>query len=293
MREATRKLAERIRDTPREVDVQRSLILTRSYRETEGEPIAPRRAKALSAVLVEMDTYINDGELIVGNQARKPKAGPLFPEYAQDWRLTAASIALAVLAVLLVLGCTRQASAVAPTVEAAIASFVAQREGDESASTIRIVGIEPWRQGLVVMFDVVVTLSGRHEPWEWFMYVVPEENGWTVDKRLGAQKHREAWESGFCNQSTTGHTREGFDTFTGRVCDARASQVRIVWRHGEYPPAVEPLMRDGRFFAVHPSFSELPPCLQALDENGQALFILDMDPGWTGPVPTTCRTFDE
>jgi len=35
-----------------------------------------------------MDIYIHDGELIVGNQARKPRAAPLFPEYAHDWILS-------------------------------------------------------------------------------------------------------------------------------------------------------------------------------------------------------------
>lgn len=84
----TRRLAETIRDAQREVDVQRALLVTRVYRETEGEAPIIRRAKALSSVLSNMDIYIHEGELIVGNQARKPRAGPLFPEYAHEWILS-------------------------------------------------------------------------------------------------------------------------------------------------------------------------------------------------------------
>ena len=84
---ATSRLAEKIRSTERQVDIQRALIVTRVYQTTEDESTIIRRAKALASVLSEMDIRINEGELIVGNQARQPKAGPLFPEYAQDWIL--------------------------------------------------------------------------------------------------------------------------------------------------------------------------------------------------------------
>lgn len=85
---AISQLVEKVRETERQVDIQRALIVTRVYQETEGEPVILRRAKALTAVLREMDINIDAGELIVGNQAQQPKAGPLFPEYAQDWILS-------------------------------------------------------------------------------------------------------------------------------------------------------------------------------------------------------------
>lgn len=84
----TSKLAEKIRATERQVDIQRALIVTRVYQATEGEATIIRRAKALCSVLSEMNIRIEEGELIVGNQACQPKAGPLFPEYAQDWILS-------------------------------------------------------------------------------------------------------------------------------------------------------------------------------------------------------------
>lgn len=82
------KLAEKIRRTERQVDIQRALIATRAHQATEGEATVIRRAKVLAAVLSEMDIRIEDGELIVGNQARQPRAGPLFPEYAHGWILS-------------------------------------------------------------------------------------------------------------------------------------------------------------------------------------------------------------
>jgi len=85
---ATNKLVEKIRGSERQVDIQRALIATRVYQATEGEATIIRRAKALAAVLSEMDIRIDEGELIVGNQACQPRAAPLFPEYAQDWILS-------------------------------------------------------------------------------------------------------------------------------------------------------------------------------------------------------------
>jgi len=44
-----------------------------------------RRAKALQKVLEHMTIYIADLELIVGNQASKPRSAPIFPEFSYDW----------------------------------------------------------------------------------------------------------------------------------------------------------------------------------------------------------------
>lgn len=69
-----------------EVDISRAIIITKAYQETEGEPPAIRRAKALYNLLEEMPIHILNGELIVGNQAVKPRAGQIFPEF--QWDLT-------------------------------------------------------------------------------------------------------------------------------------------------------------------------------------------------------------
>ena len=64
---------------------ERALLITESYRETEGQPMVLRRAKALDNILRSMSIYIEDGQLIVGNHASVGRAAPVFPEYAFDW----------------------------------------------------------------------------------------------------------------------------------------------------------------------------------------------------------------
>jgi pyruvate formate-lyase/glycerol dehydratase family glycyl radical enzyme len=66
---------------------ERARIFTESMRASEGRPIVLRRARAFARVLKEMSIYVRDGELIVGNQARKPRAAPVFPEYSVEWIL--------------------------------------------------------------------------------------------------------------------------------------------------------------------------------------------------------------
>lgn len=68
-----------------EICPERARIFTRSMQSTEGEPIVVRRAKGFRDVLKEMSIYIGGHELIVGNQASKPKASPIYPEYSYRW----------------------------------------------------------------------------------------------------------------------------------------------------------------------------------------------------------------
>ena len=66
---------------------ERARIATDAMKASEGQPIVLRRAKAFARVLAEMSLYVRDGELLVGNQARKPRAAPVFPEYSVEWIL--------------------------------------------------------------------------------------------------------------------------------------------------------------------------------------------------------------
>ncbi len=68
-----------------EICVERARLVTESYKETEAEPIHIRRAKALEKILAEMTIFIQDDELIVGNQATKPRSSPIFPEFSNKW----------------------------------------------------------------------------------------------------------------------------------------------------------------------------------------------------------------
>ncbi|HHV62066.1 MAG TPA: glycyl radical protein [Firmicutes bacterium] len=68
-----------------EVCSERARLVTEAYRENEADPMIIRRAKALAKVLREMTIFILPDELIVGNQASKPRSAPVFPEYAWEW----------------------------------------------------------------------------------------------------------------------------------------------------------------------------------------------------------------
>ena len=39
----------------------------------------------LSHILRNMTVFIQDGELVVGNQADKPRSAPVFPEFTSEW----------------------------------------------------------------------------------------------------------------------------------------------------------------------------------------------------------------
>lgn len=78
-------LKQKIIDTIPDICSERAVLMTASYQETEGWPNIIRRAKGLEKVLREMTIYILDGELIVGNQASKPRSAPVFPEFSIDW----------------------------------------------------------------------------------------------------------------------------------------------------------------------------------------------------------------
>jgi pyruvate formate-lyase/glycerol dehydratase family glycyl radical enzyme len=64
---------------------ERAEIFTDSFRRTGGQPMILRRARAFESVLAGMSLYISPEELIVGNQARKPRSAPVFPEFNVDW----------------------------------------------------------------------------------------------------------------------------------------------------------------------------------------------------------------
>jgi len=67
------------------VCLDRAMIYTRVYRETDGQPRVIRQAKALAATLREMNIYIEDHQLIAGSQASGIRRAPLFPEFSYRW----------------------------------------------------------------------------------------------------------------------------------------------------------------------------------------------------------------
>jgi len=65
---------------PPRLSVERAKLYTDSMRNTEGEPMILRQAKALKNILENIPIQILDGELIVGTMLPNPPGAILFPE---------------------------------------------------------------------------------------------------------------------------------------------------------------------------------------------------------------------
>ena len=63
------------------VCTERAEAYTRVYQTNEDKPVIIQRALALQEHLRTRSIWIKHDELIVGNQASKVRAAPIFPEY--------------------------------------------------------------------------------------------------------------------------------------------------------------------------------------------------------------------
>ncbi len=70
---------------PPQIEADRAVLLTESYKATEGEPIIMRRAKAFEHILDNIPIIIRDDELIVGSATIRPRSCQVFPEYSFEW----------------------------------------------------------------------------------------------------------------------------------------------------------------------------------------------------------------
>ncbi len=68
-----------------EIEADRAVLLTESYRETENLPIILRRAKAFAHILDKLPITIRPLELIVGSNSKSPRGCQVFPEYSYSW----------------------------------------------------------------------------------------------------------------------------------------------------------------------------------------------------------------
>jgi pyruvate formate-lyase/glycerol dehydratase family glycyl radical enzyme len=66
------------------LDLQRSRLMTESFKATDGEPMVIRRAKALANVLNKMGIFIRDYERIVGYQTADPNG--IYHPIDQNWK---------------------------------------------------------------------------------------------------------------------------------------------------------------------------------------------------------------
>ncbi|MBQ7370673.1 MAG: glycyl radical protein [Blautia sp.] len=69
-----------IREEKPQIDVERGYYFTKSFQETEGEPLILRWAKALYLYAQNATVYIDDDQLLVGRSGKQGRYGILYPE---------------------------------------------------------------------------------------------------------------------------------------------------------------------------------------------------------------------
>lgn len=79
------KLVEDLYAKMPEIESTRAVLITESYRRTEGEPIIIRRAKAFAHILENLPIVIRDQELIVGSTTIAPRGCQTYPEFSYEW----------------------------------------------------------------------------------------------------------------------------------------------------------------------------------------------------------------
>lgn len=87
MTNRTQRLKDSLFAQPREISLERALLYTASHKQTAGEPVLLRRAKATAWILDHVQISIREDELIVGNRTVKPRAGIVSPEMDPYWLL--------------------------------------------------------------------------------------------------------------------------------------------------------------------------------------------------------------
>lgn len=79
------KLVDHLFEKMPQIEADRAVLLTESYRQTEGQPIITRRAKAFRHILEHIPIVIRPDELIVGSSTIRPRSCQVFPEFSFEW----------------------------------------------------------------------------------------------------------------------------------------------------------------------------------------------------------------
>ncbi|MBQ9269506.1 MAG: glycyl radical protein [Oscillospiraceae bacterium] len=78
------RLLERVRTQKPVIDIERGLYFTESFRETEGQPLNLRWAKALYHYAENATVYIEEDQLLAGRAGKLGRYGVLYPELDGD-----------------------------------------------------------------------------------------------------------------------------------------------------------------------------------------------------------------
>lgn len=77
-------LLEKVKGTKPQIDIERGLYFTESFRQTEGQPLNLRWAKALYHYAENATVYIEEGQLLAGRSGKLGRYGILYPELDGD-----------------------------------------------------------------------------------------------------------------------------------------------------------------------------------------------------------------
>ncbi len=84
-RKRTTGILEKFAGTRPGIDIERGKYFTESFKETEGEPLILRWAKALKHYAKNATVYIDDDQLIAGRAGKEGRYGILYPELDGDF----------------------------------------------------------------------------------------------------------------------------------------------------------------------------------------------------------------
>lgn len=79
------KILDRVQNLTPKVDIERGKYFTESMRQTEGQPLVLRWAKAMYNVAEKITVYIDDDQLLVGRAGAQGRYGILYPELDGDF----------------------------------------------------------------------------------------------------------------------------------------------------------------------------------------------------------------
>lgn len=79
------KLVEHLFEKMPEIEADRAVLITESYKKSEGKPIITRRAEAFEHIMKNLPITIRPLELIVGSNTKMPRSCQVFPEYSYKW----------------------------------------------------------------------------------------------------------------------------------------------------------------------------------------------------------------
>ena len=79
------KLIDHLFEKMPRIETDRAVLLTESYKKTEGLPMIERRALAFKHILENIPVTIRPNELVVGSSTVQPRSCQIFPEFSCQW----------------------------------------------------------------------------------------------------------------------------------------------------------------------------------------------------------------